>query len=143
MIRKEAMEIQSQGFNCAETVIKLTGKYYIGDIGIDFGRLVTGYGGGIGRSREEACGALTGCVTALSILFGREDPSVSVDPIHEKVSRFRDMFIEKFGQTNCGLLREGLEPDDAKKMCHNMTADTVVMFFEYLEKLGAVKVKDF
>ena len=116
----EALKIESEGYNCAETVMKMTGRYYLPEIGFDFGNLVTGFGGGIGRSRLEACGALTGAVVALSMLIGRDSSSVSVDPIHEKVAAFRDMFISKFGTSVCGGLREGYEGEAARKMCRRI-----------------------
>lgn len=138
-VKKETLEFQAQGYNCAETVVNITGRYYIPEIGFDLGNLVTGFGGGIGRSREEACGALTGSVVALSMLIGRDSADVAVDPIHEKVAAFRELFIKKYGCTVCSKLREGLEGEEAKKMCHELTADTVVMLFGYLETIGVEK----
>jgi C_GCAxxG_C_C family probable redox protein len=132
----EAMEIQQEGYNCAETVMKMAGKYYIGEMSVDHGHIVTGFGGGIGRSRDEACGALTGAVVAMSILFGRSDCEIDVDPTHKVVSDFRDRFLNKFGNTICGKLRHGYEGDEARSMCHNMTAETVVMLHDYFLELG-------
>jgi len=136
MIRQEAMDVMAEGFNCAETAMIMAGRYYLPEINICYSKLVTGFGGGVGRSRKEACGALTGCITALSILIGRESADVSVDPIHERMSEIRDKFIEKFGTTTCELLREGYEGEEAVKMCHNMTADMIVVFFEFLDSIG-------
>jgi len=136
MIRKEALEVEAEGYNCAETIMIMTGRYYLPDIGMNYSRLVTGLGAGIGRSRKEACGALTGCITALSILIGRDTADVSVDPIHERMAEVRDLFIDKFGTTICEELREGYEGEEAKAMCHNMTADMVLIFFEYLDSIG-------
>ncbi len=134
------MDIQAEGYNCAETVLMLVGgKYYLNDINFNYANLVTGFGGGIGRSRLETCGALTGSVVALSMLIGRDDPSVDVDPIHEKVSAFRDIFLAKFKKSVCGELREGLEGEEAKMMCHELTAGTVAALFDYLDSLGGVK----
>lgn len=133
---KEAMDLQREGYNCAETVLMMAGKYYLPEIDFSYSNLVTGFGGGVGRSREETCGALTGSVVALSMLIGRDDPSVEVNPIHEKISGFRDIFLAEFNNTICGKLREGYEGDAAKQMCHEMTAKTVVMLFDYFEELG-------
>ncbi len=143
MIYQEAMDIQAEGYNCAETVLMLVGgKYYLNDINFNYANLVTGFGGGIGRSRLETCGALTGSVVALSMLIGRDDPSVDVDPIHEKVSAFRDIFLAKFKKSVCGELREGLEGEEAKMMCHELTAGTVAALFDYLDSLGGVKKRN-
>lgn len=135
------MDIQAEGYNCAETVMIMSGRYFLPDINFGYSRLVTGFGGGIGRSREDTCGALTGCVVVLSMLIGRDDASCLVDPIHEKVSAFRKMYLERFGNTICGKLREGLYGDEARKMCHEMTAETITMLFDYLDSLGVKRIK--
>jgi len=143
MIKEEALKVQKEGYNCAETVMIMTGRYYLPEINFSYSNLVTGFGGGVGRSRQELCGALTGCVVALNMLIGRDSASVEVDPIHEKIAAFRDDFIASFNHTICEDLREGYEGEEAKKMCHNMTADTVVMFFEYLESIGIKQKESF
>jgi len=137
-IFKECMKIQAEGYNCAESVVMMAGKYFLKEMPIPWCNFVTGFGGGIGRSREETCGALTGAVLALSIAFGRSDAEVDVNPTHELVSEFRKMFLDKFGDTICKRLREGLEGDEAKSMCQNMTAETVLMLFELFEANGVV-----
>jgi C_GCAxxG_C_C family probable redox protein len=135
-IYHEAMRTQAKGFNCSETVLLMCGRYYLPDIGMSYVSFATGFGGGVGRSRQEVCGALSGSVIALSLLAGRQDADTPVDPIHEKVSGFRELFKERFGHTICETLREGYEGDAAKEMCHNMTAATVELLFEYFQKLG-------
>jgi len=142
MIYREALETMQRGFNCAESVMQMAGKYYLPDISFDYANLVTGFGGGVGRSRAETCGALTGSVVAMSMIFGRNNPETSVDPIHDKISAFRDIFISHFNETICGNLRGELEGDALKKFCQEMTAETVVLLFDYLDSLG-VKRKSF
>lgn len=142
MIKQEALAVQAEGYNCAEAVMIMSGRYYLPEADYNYSRLVTGFGGGIGRCRQEACGALTGCIVALSILTGRDSADVNVDPIHERMAEFRDMFITRFGSSICENLREGYEGEEAKQMCHGMTADTVVMFFDYLDSLGVERKSD-
>lgn len=135
-IYDEALKTTQLGYNCAETVMLMTGKYFLPDIDFPYSNLVTGFGGGVGRSREECCGALTGSVVALSMLVGRADAQANVDPIHVMISGFRDVFKKEFsGKTVCEHIREGYEGDAAKEMCHDLTAKTVVLLFDYLESL--------
>lgn len=133
----EAMALQAQGCNCAETIMIMSGRYFLPDIDYGYSRLVTGFGGGVGRCREEACGALTGCVIVISMLLGRDGPHDESWPVHEKVYGFRKIFQVRFGNTVCGRLRDGYEPEDALKMCHSLTAETVCMLFDFLESAGA------
>ena len=135
-IYAETMAEQQKGFNCAETVMLMTGKYYLPEIDFSYSNLVTGFGGGVGRSRAETCGALTGSVVALSMLIGRHDTSKSVDEIHPHIAEFRDIFLREFDNSICEELRKGYDGDAAKKMCHEMTAKTVILLFDFLKELG-------
>ncbi|ADD68523.1 C_GCAxxG_C_C family protein [Denitrovibrio acetiphilus DSM 12809] len=135
-IYDETLSIMQIGYNCAETVMLMAGRYYLPEIGFSYSNLVTGFGGGMGRSREEACGALTGSVTALNMLVGRDDPSKSVDGIHPVIADFREIFIKEFDTTICNKLREGYEGEEATDMCQKLTAKTVTMLFDYLEEIN-------
>lgn len=135
-IYAEAMAEQQKGYNCAETVVLMAGRYYLPEIDFTYSNLVTGFGGGVGRSRAETCGALNGSVVALSMLIGRKDTSKDVDVIHPYIAAFRDIFISEFDNSICEKLREGYDGDAAKKMCHEMTAKTVILLFDYLKELG-------
>jgi C_GCAxxG_C_C family probable redox protein len=135
-IYKEAMDAQQKGYNCAETVMLMAGKYYLPDINFPYSNLVTGFGGGMGRSRKEACGALTGSIAALNMLIGRPDATHDVEPIHLLISEFRDVFLKEFHNSVCESLREGYEGEEAKKMCHDLAARTVELLFDYLDSMG-------
>ncbi len=77
-------------------------------------KAATGFAGGIGRS-SSVCGAFTGGVMALGLLFGRDgqtmkhpDPEVRLDRFREiedrldrLIKRLSDRFAEKYGSTIC------------------------------------------
>ena len=69
-----AAEYHSAGNNCVESVVKACNK------GLDLNlpdaaiRMISGMGGGIGRSGC-VCGALSGSAMIISSLVGRLDPS--------------------------------------------------------------------
>ena len=67
-----AEELFREGYNCAQSVAGA----FCEEIGIDFNtavRMVSGFGGGIGRMRE-VCGAVSGMTFVIGILMGYDDP---------------------------------------------------------------------
>ncbi|MGA8856915.1 MAG: C-GCAxxG-C-C family protein [Candidatus Bathyarchaeia archaeon] len=93
----------NSGFNCAESVLlavtaelDATGqtKEHV------IPRIATGFGGGIGRNGD-VCGALTGGVMAISLVFGRDKPEESRKPCYPVVDRFYNDFRSKFGSCKC------------------------------------------
>lgn len=67
-----AEELFRNGYNCAQSVAGA----FCEEIGIDFNtvvRMVSGFGGGIGRTRE-VCGAISGMTFVIGNLIGYDDP---------------------------------------------------------------------
>ncbi len=64
-------------------------------------RMATFFGGGVGSTHRQMCGALTGAVIATGIAFGREKPRENrgegVDLVKELLRNFR----REFGSVNC------------------------------------------
>jgi C_GCAxxG_C_C family probable redox protein len=68
--------------------------------------MATGFSGGIGDTREELCGALSGGVMVIGGLLGRSSADGDDQPAIRAVARYREHFLEQFGYTQCGELRE-------------------------------------
>ena len=101
-----AVDLHVGGFNCAEAV-------YLGvlnALGIDSDEMLavsvaTGLGAGIGRTGR-TCGALTGGVLALGLLFGRDEPGAVAAYARtcQLVQEAFDQFESRFGSTECHQL---------------------------------------
>ncbi|HCL56519.1 MAG TPA: hypothetical protein DHW82_05865 [Spirochaetia bacterium] len=96
-----------QGYNCAQSVVSsfceklnLTKDSAL--------KLATGFGGGMGR-KQEVCGALTGSILVLSLLFGRgeNDGKEKQDDTYAKVRNLIHQFEAKYGSINCKKLLNG------------------------------------
>lgn len=97
-----AYEYHKQGYNCAQAVAgafaDLTGwtpEQMFAAAG--------GFGGGYGGSHEEACGAVSGALMVLGILFPhtREGDMEAKRQIYGHAKAFRRRFFEVFGHTRC------------------------------------------
>ena len=63
-------------------------------------RIATGFCGGIARTRG-MCGAVTGGIMALGILYGRDNAEQSYETVYEKVQHFLQAFEEEYRSINC------------------------------------------
>ena len=94
-----------KGFNCAQSVLAafcdLTHLPEREALAVS-----VGFGGGMGGSHQEVCGAISGGVMALSILYPHveENDAATKRRIYSITQEFRTRFRERFGQTVCGDL---------------------------------------
>ena len=101
----KAYESHKQGFNCAQAVAgafsDLTG------VGAETVLAVAGgLGGGVGGSHQELCGAVSGGVLALGLLYPHTDGAdrAGKAALYGRAKEFRRRFAEVFGRTRCGEL---------------------------------------
>ncbi|MDH7486157.1 MAG: C-GCAxxG-C-C family protein [Anaerolineae bacterium] len=64
-------------------------------------RLATGLAGGVGGSKQEMCGALSGGVMVIGGLCGRNSPAEDAQSAYELAARYRERFLAEFGSTRC------------------------------------------
>lgn len=100
-----AYQYHKEGYNCAQSVAgaftDLTGlskEQTMAALG--------GFGGGVGGSRSELCGAVSGGVMVLSLLTPHTEGSdtAAKKEIYATAKEFRRRFEEVFGLTRCGDL---------------------------------------
>jgi C_GCAxxG_C_C family probable redox protein len=97
------------GYNCAQSVLfSYADRLNIPpDLAL---KLATGFGGGMGR-KQEVCGAVTGGILVLSLLYGRgekEERAVQ-DVTYAKVRTLMNDFAEKHQTCICRQLLDGCE----------------------------------
>ena len=101
----KAYEYHKQGYNCAQSVAgafaDLTGlapEQLMAATG--------GFGGGVGGSHAELCGAVSGGVLVLSLLHPHTDGAdrAGKAAVYALTKEFRRRFEEVFGLTRCGGL---------------------------------------
>ena len=95
----KARELFNSGYFCAESVLMAIAE----QTGMDSSlipRIATGFCGGMSRT-SGMCGALTGGVMALGLVFGRDFPQESRDTTYKLVQRFQEAFVKEFGAINC------------------------------------------
>ncbi len=108
---EKAAELFKKGYNCAQAVAAA----FCEETGLSeeqTAKLVSGFGGGMGRMRE-VCGAVSGMVFVLSALEGYSDPNEKDGKrdLYATIQRLADKFKEKEGSLICRDLLKGTGAD--------------------------------
>ncbi|WP_295584514.1 C-GCAxxG-C-C family protein [uncultured Oscillibacter sp.] len=138
----KAFELHKQGYNCAQSVAGAFADLL--DLPMDTLMAVAGgFGGGVGGSHEEVCGAISGGVMVLSLLHPHTDGADRAGKVHTYAlaKEFRRRYEEVFGLTRCGDLlraRPGVTDKNPAAQRLGVTAhcdNMVVTATEILEKM--------
>lgn len=121
------------GYHCAEAIVAavLEGMDQHAPEAVAH---ATAFGGGMGRTFQEACGALSGCLVAIGHLHGRNIPGQSWDVPARLAANIRQSFIDRFETTSCKKLRDRFGEEMQHKECCNivkvLTSDIVDLLQE-------------
>ena len=121
-------------FNCAETIMYAANEEY--NLNLDKKTLKTMGGFGGGMAVEDVCGAMTGSIAIIGILFVKEKSHES-DKIKNITREFIKSFDEKLGTKNCKTLKEKYRNDDAR--CFKMIETAAEILDEIIKRETAVK----
>ncbi|MBN1575631.1 MAG: C_GCAxxG_C_C family protein [Chitinispirillaceae bacterium] len=71
-------------------------------------KIAAGFGGGMGR-KQEVCGAVTGAIMVIGLLYGRgnNDSQTKNETSYLKVRQFIDSFKKEYGTIVCKNLLNG------------------------------------
>jgi len=111
------------------------GGHILGDLEPQAVRMATGFGGGVGGTHQEMCGALSGGVLVIGGLLGRESADEDSDPARDLVARYRERFLEALSDTQCARLRELVEAPGGLGSCDRLVEVAAAILLEVLEPL--------
>jgi C_GCAxxG_C_C family probable redox protein len=126
------------GFHCAEAVSKAILELYGTDNAQPVAMAATGFGGGIGRSHAEVCGALAGGVVAIGCLMGRTRPGEDWGDVAELTAELREGFLARWGTTSCAALLETFGEQENEIECKRLSGQVAQMLAELLERRGVM-----
>lgn len=106
-------------------------------------KIATGFCGGVSRTKG-MCGAVSGAVMAIGLIFGRMKPQMASDPAYKNVQTFLSNFKKQFGSINCFELtgcdlssekdRERFRAEDIIDKCRKYTGTAARMVKEITEE---------
>jgi len=137
-----AHQYHKQGYNCAQSV---AGAF--SDLtGLEPEQIFAAagsFGGGVGASHEELCGAVSGALLVLGLLHPhtRGEDRESKREVLGLAKQFRQRFMETFGHTRCGDLlraRPGTSEKTPAALRLGLTAHCDIMVVTAVELLEAL-----
>ena len=114
------------------------GEHVLGPIEPQVIRMSSALAGGVGRSRQEMCGALPAGVLIIGALYGRanleEDDGVAL----ALAERYRADWLAEFGHTQCEPLLERCRGPDRSGSCAPMVERVAQILLEILDQAHAM-----
>ena len=135
-VSQAALHYHKSGFHCAEAMTKAFMEVYGNSSDPAVPKVASAFGGGVGRTKQEICGTLTGGFIALGYLYGRGESKDNWDLLAEMTAELRQRFESKYGTTRCGALLEVFGPQENMMRCKQLTGEVAGMLAEILEAHG-------
>jgi len=141
-ISQRSVELFNSGYYWAESVLLSVAesKGIQSDL---IPKIATGFCSGVSRTCG-ICGAVSGAIMVLNLVYGRSMPDESVETCYTTVQKLTDMFERKFGSTNCKQLigcdlgtEEGqntFKSNNLIEQCRNYTEEATRMVMLILEE---------
>jgi C_GCAxxG_C_C family probable redox protein len=136
LVANRARELFISGFNCAESVFQAIVENYGNGDAEALTKIATPFGGGVGGTKQELCGALTGGVMAFGFLYGRHTATGDADASKQMAARLRDKMITSMQTTQCQARVDQFNPDTRREQCADLVAQTAGWAVELLEEGG-------
>lgn len=129
---QRAFDLFQGGFNCAEAVSTAIVERF-GSEAEYTPKASTAFGGGIGGTKCETCGALIGGVIALGWLFGRTVPGADKQDVYALATEFRNRFLDSFGSTQCKAILDAFGKQEDLLKCKRMTGAAAGILYDILQ----------
>ena len=133
-IQENAYQYFNSGFHCAESIARAILEHYGEHYNPEWIKAASAFQGGIGKCKQDVCGALTGGIVALGILKGRTNPETDHSEALFLANRFREEFIKKLGSTNCHTLLKTVVDPNPEYSCQHLTREATGILADVIEK---------
>ena len=108
------------------------GEHVLGKTARRYVRLATGLGGGVGGTRQDICGALSGGVMVIGGLYGRNSAEDDDQPAYDLATRYRERFLAELGSTRCDVLYEQVQAPGGPGSCSFLVERAARILLELL-----------
>lgn len=129
-IEKAAFNYFSNGFHCAESMAKVLNENFGSEDDSNITKFASPFGGGMGGTHSEVCGALSGALIFLGANGGRIKAGENIDDVMDLSVQFRKKFIENYSCTNCQGLLDKFGPQENSMDCKLMVSKMAGIFAE-------------
>ena len=136
MLKEQTVNYYQQGYNCAEAMILGGDVYYELNLPKESFLTMAAFGGGM--NREDLCGAISGGVALLGLIFVK-NRSYESEIIKEITQEYVDRFESSMGSLNCKILKDSHRNEVEK--CASVVDASSRILEEIVEKYKTYRVK--
>lgn len=134
-ISKIANSLAQEGFHCSESILIAFERILPSKLEKQTICASTPFAGGIGRNHiDEICGALSGGLMVIGLLFGRAEAHTNDDYCQYLAGVFYNRFYEHFGSVNCKYLRDNWVRKSGQENCYDLIEQSSTILLDLLEK---------
>jgi C_GCAxxG_C_C family probable redox protein len=108
------------------------GEHLWGQVDDQTHRMPSGLAGGLGCSMQEMCGALSGGSLIIGSLYGRTSADEDDSECNERVSLYRERFLQQFGTTRCQDIRDSGYGSDGQWPCSVLVEQATRILWQVL-----------
>jgi C_GCAxxG_C_C family probable redox protein len=131
-IEQRAFALHHGGLHCAESVLTAILEEFQGTTQKGVPRMATCFGGGVGKTHQEICGALTGGLIALGCLCGRDAPGQDWSTPANLAAQLRERFLALYGSTRCADILSALGEQENMLKCKQLSGKTAGLLYALL-----------
>jgi C_GCAxxG_C_C family probable redox protein len=125
-----------EDYHCSEAILLAAANHYLPDLDPLVVRLSTPFAGGVGTTKTELCGALSGGLLLIGALYGRSDAHSNDDLCQQLAAGWRTRFLREFGYTRCQDLRDHWVGQPGQADCKDLVARATGLLVDFLEEAG-------
>jgi C_GCAxxG_C_C family probable redox protein len=134
-VEEQAFNYHNGGYHCAEAISRAIMEAYCDEQLSGIPRAATAFGGGVGKTHQDMCGALSGALLGLGLVFGRTEPGPpDWAEMAQMSSELRQTFINEVGSTNCAVILKSLGEQTNMLKCKKLSGKTAGMAAEIIER---------
>jgi C_GCAxxG_C_C family probable redox protein len=115
-------------------MVLAVGGHTMAELPVASVRMANGFGGGVGGSHHDLCGALSGGIMVIGGLYGRVDVGQD-DRVSQGLSAdYRQAFLDRFGVTCCGPLRDRIKAPGGPGSCAVVVEGAAQLMLDLLDR---------
>ena len=111
------------------------GEHVLGELPAVCKRMGTGFSAGLGGTRQDLCGALSGGVLVIGALLGRVEPDEDDRAAMNLSALFRARFLGQFGEIRCAPLRECVLASEELGSCAALVEESARLLLTLFQEM--------
>jgi C_GCAxxG_C_C family probable redox protein len=107
-----------------------------GDADPEIARIAIAFGGGVGGTHKELCGAFTGGVMVLGRLWAPEQPGGDETRLRDAIARYRQRFLQEIGPMTCDALTSTKYGNGKAESCTDLVQHAVRSLLSVIDEFS-------